>query len=144
MKKLISLIVIISIILTSIIGCNKNDDLVFLKQNTKKVNKNIRTFMDKCNEKNGIYLYVKSSNDAYLYLNEYNENNMDKSPYISNVKAEVKDNDLIINLTQENNDNTQNKEIDNRLLYKITKPKNVNTIIIYKNGQKVNFEQIEG
>jgi hypothetical protein len=142
MKRIPFILVIISIILIGILGCSENVDLVFSKVNTKTTNKKVKTFMERYNDMNGIYLYVHSSNDMYLYLNGYNVNNGDKASYFTDVKVEVKEGTLVINFNEKYIDDYHNKEIDNRVLYKIRQPKKVDTITIFKNGQETHFDTI--
>lgn len=139
-KKILSVILIISIVLTGLVGCSKDTDLAYSKENPKFVNKKVKEFMDTYNGKNGTYLITKNENEMYLFLNGSNVKYGDKAIYFSDIKVEVKENILIINFNENYTDNYENKKIDNKVLYKIKKPKVVDTISIYKNGQQTYFD----
>lgn len=136
--------VIISIILIilAIVGCSKNTKLSFSQENLKITDKKIKIFMDKVNDKNGIYLYSDGTNDMRLFLNGYNVKYGEKASYFTDIKMEVKEGTLIIYFNEKFTDEYKDKEIDNRVLYKIKQPKNVDTIRIYKNEQETYFDCI--
>jgi hypothetical protein len=79
----------------------------------------------------------------FLFLNAYNVMPGEKATYYTDIGIEVKDKMIVINFSEKFSDDYQNKEIENnRLLYKIKKPKNVEAISILKNGQDVPFNSI--
>lgn len=144
MRRFLSMIIIINIILISTAGCNKNTGLKFVKENPDKAGNKIKQFTETHIGENGIYLYTRSKNEMYLFLNGYNVNNGEKAIYFTDIKAEVKDETLIINLNENYTDDYINKKIDNRVLYKINPPENIEFISIYKNGQETHFDVVEG
>lgn len=142
MKKGLFFIVIMCTVLVSILGCNKNTNLAFSKENLKSTNKKVKVFMDSFNDKDGIYLYQFDSNYMYLFLNGYNTKDENRALYFTDIKMEVKDETFIINFNEKSTDDYKNKDIANRVLYKIKRPKNIDTIKIYKNGQETHFDAI--
>ncbi len=141
-KRFVMVIISIILIILAIVVCYKNTNLTFSKENYKNTDNKIKVFMDKLNDKNGIYLYSDGTNDMYLFLNGYNVNIGEKASYFTDIEMEVKDRTLIINFNEKYTDDYINKEIDNRVLYKIKQPKNVDTIRIYKNEQETHFDSI--
>jgi hypothetical protein len=141
-KKNQFVMVVISIFFIVIVGCSKNTNLVFSKENIKSADKKVKIFMDRYNDKNGIYNYQDGTNEMYLFLNGFNVKNGEKASYFTDIKMEVKEGTLIINFNEKYTDDYENKVIDNRVLYKIKQPKNVDTIRIYKNGQETHFDVI--
>jgi hypothetical protein len=141
-KKNRFVVVIISIFLIVIVGCSMNTNLVVSKENLKSADKKVKIFMDRYNDKNGIYSYQDGTNEMYLFLNGFNVKNGEKASYFTDIKMEVNEETLIINFNEKYTDDYENKVIDNRVLYKIKQPKNVYTIRIYKNGQETHFDVI--
>lgn len=142
MKRIRFVIIIISIIIIGISGCSKNTNLSFSKENLKSTDKKIKVFMERYSDKNGIYLFEDDTNEMYLFLNGYNVKNGDKASYFTDIKKEVKEGILIISFIEKYTDDYKNKGIPNRVLYKIKRPKNVDTIRIYKNGQETHFDVV--
>lgn len=140
MKKFFSVILIISIVLTGLVGCSKDTDLAYSKENPKFVNKKVKAFMDMCDDKNGVYFYTASKDVRYLFLNGATVKYGDKAPYFSDIKIEVKENTLVINFNENYTDDYENKKIDYSVLYKIKVPKGIEFITIYKNGQQTHID----
>lgn len=142
MKKGIFIIVVIGIALLVTVSCNNSDSL-FTEVNLNNVNLNVKSSLSSYYSKNGIYLYQDGTDEMYLLLNAYNVMPGEKSTYYTDIDIEVSDKTIVINLSEKFSDDYQNKEIENnRLLYKIKKPKSVESISILKNGQEVPFNII--
>jgi hypothetical protein len=133
--------VVIGIILLVTAGCNNTDSL-FAKVNLDNANKKVKSSLSSYYGKNGIYLYEDGTDEMYLFLNGYNVMQGEKAPYYTDIRIEVKDKTLVINFSKKYTDDYENKKIENGLLYKIKKPKNVDTISILKNGQETHFDSI--
>lgn len=141
-KQIVKVIINIILIVMVMVGCSNNSKLEFSKDSLENTDKKVKTFMDSINDKNGIYLYEENTNESYLYLNGYNVKIGEKASYFTNIEMEFKEGTLIINFNENYTDDYKDKEIDNRILYKIKQPKNVDTIRIYKNGQETHFDSI--
>lgn len=141
MKNKLFIMVVIVIILSVTVGCNNTDSL-FTKINLDNANKKVKSSLSSFYSKNGIYLYEDGKDEMYLFLNGYNVMQGGKVPYYTDIRIEVKDKTLVINFREKYTEDYQNKEIENRLLYKIKNPKNVDTISILKNGQETHFDSI--
>ncbi|MDF2882026.1 MAG: hypothetical protein K0R54_2583 [Clostridiaceae bacterium] len=142
MKKWIFIAVVIGVVLLVTVGCNNSDSL-FTDVNLNNVNLKVKSSLSSYYGKNGIYLYQDGSDEMFLFLNAYNVMPGEKATYYTDIGIEVKDKMIVINFSEKFSDDYQNKEIENnRLLYKIKKPKNVETISILKNGQDVPFNSI--
>jgi len=132
----------IGIVLITLMGCAKDSALVFSKVDLTKVDGKIKIFLDKCTDKNGIYLYDDNTNENYIFLNDYHVKQGEKASYFENIKMDIQGTALIIKLDEQSTNNYKNKKIDNRLLYKVKKPKNIRYIKIYKNGEESKFDLI--
>jgi hypothetical protein len=140
MKKGILLIIGIALLVT--VGCNNSDSL-FTDVNLNNVNLKVKSSLSSYYSKNGIYLYQDGSDEIYLFLNAYNVMPGEKATYYKDIGVEVKDKTIVINFSEKFSGDYQDKEIENnRLLYKIKKPKNVESISILKDGQEVPFNSI--
>ncbi|MFT5873806.1 MAG: beta-lactamase regulating signal transducer with metallopeptidase domain [Clostridium sp.] len=117
--------------------------LLFSKENEKDTNDKVKIFLNSFNNKNGVYSYEDGTNERYLFLNAQNVKEGEKASYFTDIKMEVKQGTLFINFNEKYTDDYKNKEIDNRVLYKIImQHKNVDTIRIYKNGQETHFDTV--
>jgi len=142
MRKGLFIIVVIGIAFLVTVGCNNTDSL-FTNVNLNNVNINVKSSLSSYYSKNGIYLYQDGTDEMYLFLNAYNVTQGEKATYYTDIGIEVNDKTIVINFSEKCSEDYQNKEIENnRLLYKIKKPKNVESISIMKNGQEVTFNSI--
>lgn len=123
------------------ISCNKND-LLFTKVDLNNVNGEIKSSLSNYYSENGIYLYENGTDEVYLFLNCYNVAQGEKPSYYADVSMEVKDKTLVINFSKKYADNYENKEVENRQLYKINKPENIDTIKVFSNEQETHFDSI--
>lgn len=141
MKKKLFIIVVIGIVLLVTVGCN--NDSLFTNVNLNNVNNKVKSSLSSYYSKNGIYLYQDDTDEMYLFLNAYNVMQGEKATYYTDIGIEVNDKTIVINFSEKRSDDYQNKEIENnRLIYKIKKTKNVESISILKNGQEVPFNSI--
>jgi hypothetical protein len=108
----------------------------------KNTDTSVQTFIAKCSEKNGTYLYEGGANEKYLFLNGYHVGYGAKAPYFTDVKMEVENGALNIHFDEQYTYDYKNKEIDNRVLYIIKQPNDTDTIHIYKNGQETYFDMV--
>ncbi|TWH81673.1 hypothetical protein [Sedimentibacter saalensis] len=141
MSKKLSSMLIIFIILSVMISCNKND-LLFTKVDLNNVNEEIKSSLSNYYSENGIYLYENGADEVYLFLNGYNVEQGEKSSYYDDISMEVKDKTLFINFSKKYADNYENKEVENRQLYKINKPENIDTIKVFSNEQETHFDAV--
>lgn len=140
MKKLHSILILLIILLIPAVGCSNNANSACTKANIDMVNKHVKTFLNKCNDKNGIYLYDDGKGDMYLYLNNYYVVQGEKASYISDVKAEGQGKTLVINLNEKYTDDYKSRNLGKRLLYRVSMPKGFDTISVYKNGAQTSFD----
>jgi len=141
LSKKLSSMLIIFIILSVMISCNKNDSL-FTKVDLNNANGEIKSSLSNYYSENGIYLYENGTDEVYLFLNGYNVEQGEKSYYYDDISMEVKDKTLFINFSEKYADNYENKEVENRQLYKINKPENIDTIKVFSNEQETHFDSI--
>jgi len=137
-KKLSAILIIILLVM---ISCNKNDSL-FTKVDLNNANGEIKSSLSTFYSKNGIYLYENGTDEVYLFLNGYNVVQGEKTPYYADVSMKVKDKTLVINFSEKYADDYENKEVENRHLYKIKKPENVDTIKVFSNEQETHFDAV--
>ena len=116
--------------------------LVFSKVDYEKVGGKVKSFLGKCSDKNGIYLYDDNTNESYLFLNDYHVKMGNKATYFENVKMDIEGELLIIKFDEKSTSDYKNKNIENRLLYKVKKTKNIKSIKVYKNGEETEFDLI--
>lgn len=142
MKKLHSIIILLIILLIPAVGCSNNANSACTKANIDMVNKRVKTFLNKCNDKNGIYLYDDGKGDMYLYLNNYYVLQGEKASYISDVKTEGQGKTLVIKLYEKYTDDYKSKNVGKRLLYRVKMAKGFDTISVNKNGKETSFDMI--
>lgn len=123
------------------ISCNKNDSL-FTKVDLNNANGEIKSSLRKYYSKNGIYLFENGTDEVYLFLNGYNVAQGENPSYYANVSMEVKDKTLVINFSEKYTDGYENKEVENRHLYKINKPENVDAIKVFNNEKETHFDGV--
>jgi hypothetical protein len=140
-KVFVMMIIAVALIVTVVYS--KNCNLVFSELNLKNTSHKVEAFLDLHNSKNGIYMQQDGTGEAYLFLNGYNVVQGEMASYFTDIKAEVKEGTLIINFNEKYTDAYKNKEINNRVLYKIKQLKTFHTIRIYKNGEETHFDSID-
>lgn len=143
MKKKIFVMMIIAIVLIVIVVYSENINLVFSEQNFKNTNHKVEAFLNAHNSENGIYMQEDGTGEAYLFLNGDNVVQGEMASYFTDIKAEVKEGTLIIKFNEKYTDDYKNKEINNRVLYKIKQLKTFDTIRIYRNGEETHFNSID-
>lgn len=130
------------ILLALTAGCRSKADSGCVKVNINAVNKHVKAFLNKCNYKNGVYLYNDGKDDAYLFLNNCYVVQGEKASYISDIKTECHGKTLVINLSEKYTDDYKSKNVGKKLLYKVKMPKGFDTINVYKNGEQTSFDLI--
>lgn len=142
MKKIQFILVVLIIFLALTPVCTSNNNSACAKVNINSANKHIKAFLNKCNDKNGIYLYDDGKDDMYLYLNNYYVVQGEKASYISDIKTEGQGKTFIISLSEKYTDDYKNKNISKKLLYKIMMPKGFDAISVYKNEKQTSFNMV--
>lgn len=142
MKKLHSILILLIIFLIPTVGCSNNASSACTKVNINAANKHVKTFLNKCNDKNGIYLYDDGKDNMYMYLNNYYVVQGEKASYISAIKTKGQGKTLVINLNEKYTDDYKSKNVGKKLLYRVMMPKGFDNISVYKNGEQTSFNMI--
>ncbi|SDG60604.1 hypothetical protein [Desulfosporosinus hippei] len=125
MRKMIYLLLIFCLVLTTTMGCNKESDSEFSKVVRQDIPKRVQNFIDTNSEKNGVYLYssnIDNDDYSYFFLNAINVNQGDRASFFTDVKFEIEEQEqtLKISFNEElTDDSYYTRKIDNMLIYKI-------------------------
>ena len=144
MRKMIYLLLIFCLVLATTIGCNNKSDSGFSKVERQDIPKEVRNFIDRTSEENGIYLYSNNIIDDYLFLNAINVKKGEKAAFFTDVKFEIEEHTLKISFNEKltADDSNYAQKIDNMLIYKIKLSKEFDTIIVFKNGEAVPLDAV--
>ena len=138
MKKILSLIVF-TLLLT---GCNQ--ELKVSEVDVKKVNSAMQEIIDDTAAENGNYL-IQGEKVSYLYLNRSNVIQGEEAIVLSNFTAEVKENILSMEFSEEYTADYSNRDLTHELLYKIKGGQDdYDTISIMSDGESTSFVSVIG
>ena len=136
MKRILSFI-IITLLLA---GCNQ--ELKVSEVDVKKVNRAMQEIIDNTAADNGNYL-IQGEKVSHLYLNRSNVIQGEEAIVLSNFTAEVKDNILSMEFSEEYTADYSNRDLTHELLYKIMGGQDdYDTISIMSDGESTSFASI--
>lgn len=124
-------------------GCNQ-PSLSVTQINEDHLRGGLVKFVERIQEKNGIYLFSETSNQQYLLLNYSNVIQGEKPSYLEDFKTEVKDQNLIINFSEVSSDNEADDQLGKLNVFEIINDGSFDTILIFKNGKATSIDLVGG
>ncbi|MBS4210070.1 hypothetical protein [Bacillus sp. FJAT-50079] len=138
MRKLLSLIVIISVLT----GCSS--ELSFSELPEKGVKKDIQSFIDNVKDENGVHLYFEKQKAVYVYLNGSNVKEGEKATHFTDFNVEKNGETLSILYNTAETADYSNQSLKHELLYKVKLDKKYEVIKPVSNGKETSFGVISG
>lgn len=143
MKKVSTLIYLYILFVFVIAGCN-NADTEIKEVNLQGLNNNIKTFVDKIKNSNGLYLYSPVGDKQYLIVNYSNVLQGEEAKFLDSIKAQILDQTLIINIEELGTHDYTDKRLENIRIFNLGKVREYEKIQIFKNGKETAFDIVGG
>lgn len=144
MSKKVLILSVIFIVLVSIVGCGRISEITYSEIKIEDASSKLTNFINDSSKKNGVHIFENDNKELYIFLNGYNVFQGEKAPYFENIKIEVQEDSLIISFTEKYTDDYSDKNIKNKVLYKVKKHKDFEYIRVYKNNQEVQIDSVWG
>ncbi|WP_066400277.1 hypothetical protein [Neobacillus mesonae] len=138
MKKLLSLLVIISLLS----GCSSK--LSFSEVSDGRVSKDIKSFIDNVKDENGVHLYFEKQKAVYVYLNGSNVKQGEKAIHFTDFNVEKNGETLSILYNTAETADYSNQSLNNELLYKVNLDKKYEIIKPISNDEEASFDVMSG
>lgn len=141
MKRTLCFVLLCSLIILLISGCQMKPDLSLLKIEEETAPAAIQNFVREQSGRNGVDLYSDGVHGDYLFLNARNVAQGEMAAYFADVSCKINDGILSIyfseKLTKE-----YSERMNNKVIYKIESITKYHTIRVFKNGEEISFDVV--
>ena len=136
MRKILLLLTLIFLLT----ACNQ--ELKVTEVDMEKVNRDLQEIIEDIEAENGNYM-ISGEKESYIFLNRNNVIQGEEAIVLSDFTADVKENILNIEFSEESTADYENKDLKHQMLYKIKGGKDdYDTIAITSNGEPVPFDSV--
>jgi flagellar basal body L-ring protein FlgH len=144
MRRKLVWVIALSILIVLGAGCEKSSPVEISEIKIQNADSKVQEFVNRFSNQNDIYLFTNEKQEKYLFLNGYNVVEGKEAPYFSDTKVELDDDTLTVYFNEKYTNSYSNKELSNRLLYRIRVDKQYEYIRIFKNGEETHFDVVGG
>lgn len=144
MSKKVLILSVIFIVLVSIVGCRRSSEITYYEIKIEDASSKLTDFINESSKKNGVHIFENNNEELYIFLNGCNVFQGGKAPYFEDIKIEVQEDSLVISFIEKYTDDYSDKNIENKVLYKVKKHKVFEYIRVYKNSQEVHIDSVWG
>lgn len=121
-------------------GC-QHQEMLLTKVELDSAPAAVKTFINRIEQMNGIYLYTSDSADSYLFLNSYWVTQGEPAVFFTDVAAEVEGNELLIHVTDQSTRDYAGAK-NSKVLYRIAAKQGYDTILLFRNMGQTAFTAI--
>jgi hypothetical protein len=143
MKRARIFVFIFILIVVGLVGCS-NAFTVIKEVKEQELNKDVKLFVKNLENKNGLYLYSAVGKTQYLVVKYSSVLQGEEAKFLQSIKAQIQDQDLIINIEELNTHDYQDKRLEATRIYRLSNVNEYGKIQIYKNGKEENFDLVGG
>ena len=141
MKRATCFVLLCSLLILLISGCQMKPDLSLLKIEEATAPTAVRNFVREQSGKNGVDLYSDGVHGDYLFLNANNVVQGEKAAYFTDVSCKIDDGILCIYFSEKLTEE-YSERINNKVIYKIESITKYHTIRVFKNGAEISFDVV--
>jgi len=143
MKRGSTLFMLFILIVASLVGCNKAENIIN-EVNIDGINNDAKIFIDNNKNNNGLYLFSPLGEKQYLIVSYSSVLQGEEAKFLHSINAKVHDQTLIIVIEELNTLDYDDKRLEKLKIFNLSSVQKYENIQIFKNGEETKIDVVGG